>query len=243
MWPMGGSPPPDRGGPTGGGGIIPHPSAVYCRSMSAELAGEVPVEPRERTPRLNRWVTGAALAVLAGLAALVFWPAHGLDTLERPEESLERVVTRDMDFRAAARTAPAWERRLHALAFSSDSGARADAIAWYEELARVEGSPLAELYRIILLAEDGQSEAAESATKGWAPTDDGARRLAAWARAAYESEVPAPEELRTVLDAVRRELPRNWFADRLTIRLASRLGDTATVLEAERAIQARGTPL
>ena len=51
------------------------------------------------------------------------------------------------------------------------------------------GLALAELYRIILLAEDGQSEAAESVAKGWAPTDDGARRLAAWARSAYESEV------------------------------------------------------
>ena len=211
--------------------------------MSPELAGEAPVEPRDRTSRLNRWVTGAALGVLAGLAALVFWPAHGLDTLERPEESLERVVTRDMDFRAAARTAPRWERRLLALAFSSDAGARADAIAWYEELARVEGSPLAELYRIILLAEDGQTEAAESVTTAWAPTDDAARRLAAWARAAYEAEVPAPEELRAAIEAVRRELPPGWFADRLVIRLASRLGDAALVAERERAIQARGAPL
>ena len=211
--------------------------------MSAELAGEAPVEPRDRTSRLNRWVTGAALGVLAGLAALVFWPAHGLDTLERPEESLERVVTRDMDFRAAARTAPRWERRLLALAFSSDAGARADAIAWYEELARVEGSPLAELYRIILLAEDGQTEAAESVATAWAPTDDAARRLAAWARAAYEAEVPAPEELRAAIEAVRRELPPGWFADRLVIRLASRLGDAALVAERERAIQARGAPL
>ena len=211
--------------------------------MSAELAGEAPVEPRGRTSRLNRWVTGAALGVLAGLAALVFWPAHGLDTLERPEESLERVVTRDMDFRAVARTAPRWERRLLALAFSSDAGARADAIAWYEELARVEGSPLAELYRIILLAEDGQTEAAESVTTAWAPTDDAARRLVAWARAAYEAEVPAPEELRAAIEAVRRELPPGWFADRLVIRLASRLGDAALVADRERAIQARGAPL
>ena len=211
--------------------------------MSPELAGEAPVEPRGRTSRLNRWVTGAALGVLAGLAALVFWPAHGLDTLERPEESLERVVTRDMDFRAVARTAPRWERRLLALAFSSDAGARADAIAWYEELARVEGSPLAELYRIILLAEDGQTEAAESVTTAWAPTDDAARRLAAWARAAYEAEVPAPEELRAAIEAVRRELPPGWFADRLVIRLASRLGDAALVAEREHAIQARGAPL
>jgi CAAX protease family protein len=211
--------------------------------MSAELAGEAPVEQRDRSSRLNRWVTGAAFGVLTGLAALVFWPAHGLDTLERPEESLERVVTRDMDFRAAARTAPRWERRLLALAFSSDAGARADAIAWYEELARVEGSPLAELYRIILLAEDGQTEAAESVATAWAPTDDAARRLAAWARAAYEAEVPAPEELRAAIEAVRRELAPGWFADRLVIRLASRLGDAALVAERERAIQARGAPL
>ena len=120
--------------------------------MSAEPAGEAPVEPGDRPPRLNRWVTGVALGVLGVLAALLFWPSHGLDTLDRPEESLERVVARDMEFRAAARAAPTWERRLHALAFSSDSEARADAISWYEELVRVEGSPLAELHRIILLA-------------------------------------------------------------------------------------------
>ena len=120
--------------------------------MSAEPAGEAPVEPGDRPPRLNRWVTGVALGVLGALAAIVFWPSPGLDTLDRPEQSLERVVTRDLDFRVAARTAPGWERRLYALAFSSDPEARADAIGWYEEMARVEGSPLAELHRIILLA-------------------------------------------------------------------------------------------
>src|SRR5262249_37537310 len=104
--------------------------AVYCRRMSVEAAGEAPVAPVQ-PPRLNRWVTGAALAVLAVLAALVFWPPQGLDTLDRPEQSLERVVARDMEVRAAAVTAPAWERWLDTLAFSSDAAARADAIAWY----------------------------------------------------------------------------------------------------------------
>ena len=140
--------------------------------MSAELAGEAPVEPGDGPPRLNRWVTGAALGVLGVLAALIFWPSHGLDTLDRPEQSLERVVASDMDFRAAARAAPRWERRLHRLAFSSDASARADALAWYDELVRVEGSPLAELYRIVLLAEDGQTEALEAAVTAWAPGDD-----------------------------------------------------------------------
>ena len=192
---------------------------------------------------MSRWVTGVALGVLGVLAALIFWPAHGLDTLDRPEQSLERVVGSDMDFRAAARTAPGWERRLHRLAFASDASARADALAWYDELVREEGSPLAELYRIVLLAEDGQTEALEAAVTAWAPGDDEARRLATWARAAYEAEPPPPEELRTALAAVRRELPSGWFADRLAARLASRLGDAAAAAEAERATVARGTRL
>jgi hypothetical protein len=211
--------------------------------MSAELAGEAPVEPGDGPARLNRWVTGVALGVLGVLAALIFWPSHGLDTLDRPEQSLERVVASDMDFRAAARAAPVWERRLHALAFSSDAVARADALAWYEELIQAEGSPLAELYRIVLLAEDGQAEALEAAVTAWAPGDDSARRLATWGRAAYETELPPMEELRASLAAVRRELSAGWFADRLAARLASRLGDAAAAAEAERATVARGTRL
>lgn len=225
-------------------GIIPHPSGVYCRRMSVEPGGEPPVELGVRPSRLNRWVTGVALGILGVLAVTVFWPSHGLDTLERPEQSLERVVTRDMDFQAVARTLPAWERRLHALAFSSDSDAQTDAIAWYEELVRTEASPLAELYRLVLLAEVGRTEAAE--LNAWAPADEWAGRLAALARAAYGSATapppspPTPEDLRRALAAVRREVPRGWFADRLTARLASRLGDGAAAADAERAIEARG---
>jgi hypothetical protein len=211
--------------------------------MSAELAGEAPVESGNGPPRLNRWVTGVALGILGVLAALIFWPSHGLDTLDRPEQSLERVVASDMDFRTAARAAPLWERRLHALALSSDASARADALAWYDELIQVEGSPLVELYRVILLAEDGQTEALEAALTAWVPEDDWARRLATWGGAAYETERPSPEELRAALGAVRRELPSGWFADRLAVRLASRLGDAAAAAEAERATAARGTRL
>jgi membrane protease YdiL (CAAX protease family) len=210
--------------------------------MSVEPAGEVPVEPGDSPPHLSRWITGAALAVLLALAAVVFWPSHTLDTLDRPEESLERVVTRDMDFRAAARAAPAWERRLHVLAFSSDASARADAIAWYEELIQAEVSPLPELYRIVLLAEDGQTDAVRAALAAWAPgADDWARRLAGWAGAAYGPEAPPADELRAALGAVRQGLPPGWFADRLAARLASRLGDAAAEAESERAIDKRGT--
>lgn len=211
--------------------------------MSVEPAGEAPVEPGDGPPRLNPWVTGVALALLAVLAVLVFWPSHGLDTLDHPEESLERVVARDMDFRVAAVAAPAWERRLFALAFSPDAAARADAIDWYEELAGMDVSPLVQLYRIVLLVEDGQTEAAGAALSAWTPTDDWGQRLAQWARAAYGTEPPPPEELRAALDGTRRDLPPGWFADRLAIRLAERAGDAVAAAEAERATQRRGTRL
>ena len=181
--------------------------------------------------------------MLVVLAVLIFWPSLPLDTLERPEQSLERLVTRDMDFRAASRAVPAWERWLYALAFSSGSEARAAAIDWYDELVEAEGSPLAELYRLILLAEDGQTEAVQSALAEWTPGDDWAGQLAAWARMAYGTELASPQALRSALVAVRRELPAGWFADRLAARLALRLGDLAAAAEAERRTMARGTRL
>ena len=211
--------------------------------MSAEPGGETPVEPGSSPRRLSGWVTGVALGVLGVLAVLVFWPAPGLDTLERPERSLERVVTRDMDFRAAARAAPAWERRLYALTFSSASEARAAAIDWYDELVRAEGAPLAELHRLILLAEDGQTESVQSALAAWTPGDEWADQLAALGRMAYGTELASPRDLRSALAAVRRELPAGWFADRLAARLAARLGDASAAAETERATAMRGTRL
>src|SRR5262245_30000845 len=191
--------------------------------MSAEAGGDVPVGPGDQPRRLNPWVTGVALGTLAVLAAVVFWPAHGPDTLEQPEQSLELVVGRDMDFRAAARLAPRWERRLYDFAFSTDHEARVEAIEWYEEMVRIEGSPLAELYRIVLLAEDGQTGAVEAALGSWTPADEWAGRLVTWSRVAYGAERPSPADIRSVLGEVRRELSANWFSDRLVARLGSRL--------------------
>jgi hypothetical protein len=210
--------------------------------MSAEAWDEAPVESGDRSPRLNRWVTGAALGILGVLAAFLFWPAPGLDAIDRPEQSLDRLVTREMDLRAAVETRPAWERRLLALALSSDARARADAIGWYEELVREEGSPLAELHRIVLLAEDGRREAVDTALALWTPADEWAGRLAAWARAAY-GPAPGPAELALAVDGIRRELPAGWFADRLVARLAFRLGDPGVRAAAETAIRARGARL
>jgi membrane protease YdiL (CAAX protease family) len=211
--------------------------------MTVEPGGEAPVELGDRSPRFNRWVTGVALALLGVLGGLVFWPTHGLDTLERPEESLERVVAREMDFRAALRMAPRPERLIFTLALSSDTVARDAAIDWYEELVSEVGSPRAELHRLVLLAEAGRTDAVEEAVAAWAPADDEARRLAAWAHAAYGGEPASEGELRAALDGVRRDLPAGWFADRLVVRVASRLDDSAIAAQARQRILGRGTRL
>jgi hypothetical protein len=83
-----------------------------------------------------------------------------------------------MDFRTAARAAP-WGAPAPRPRVLSCLGAR-HAIAWYDELLQAEDSPLAGLYRIVLTAEDGQTDAIRSALAAWAPgADDWARRLAA----------------------------------------------------------------
>jgi membrane protease YdiL (CAAX protease family) len=211
--------------------------------MSVEPGGEAPVESGDRSPRFNRWVTGVALGLLGLLAGLLFWPAHGLDTLEQPERSLERVVGREMELRAALWTAPGPERQLFSFFLSSDAEARAEAIGQYEELVREESSPLAELHRIVLLAEDGRTEAVEEALATFSPADDEARRLAAWARAAYGPEPVSDGTRRAAIDGVRQDVRAGWFADRLVVRLASGLDDPAPATQAERDILARGTRL
>ena len=213
--------------------------------MSVEPPGEAPVEPGDRSSPFNRWVTGVALLLLGALGGLLFWPAHGLDTLEQPVRSLARVIGREMDLRAALQTAPAIERRVFALALSSDAEAQADAIAWYEELVRQEGAPIAELHRIVLVAEAGPPDPAafQEALHEFEPADDETARLAAWARAAYGAE-PAPAgEARAAIEGVRQTLGSGWFADRLVARLAARAGDSATAAAAEGATLARGTRL
>jgi hypothetical protein len=121
--------------------------------------------------------------------------------------------------------------------------ARDAAIDWYEELVSEVGSPRAELHRLVLLAEAGRTDAVEEAVAAWAPADDEARRLAAWAHAAYGGEPASEGELRAALDGVRRDLPAGWFADRLVVRVASRLDDSAIAAQARQRILGRGTRL
>ena len=63
----------------------------------------------------------------SGLGTRSVNPASPLDRLEQPEESLERLASREMDLREALEEAPAWKRGLYT-AFTGGEETLTDAI-------------------------------------------------------------------------------------------------------------------
>jgi membrane protease YdiL (CAAX protease family) len=186
-------------------------------------------------------VCGAFAAAYVGFAVLTAAPSP-LDRLEQPEESLERLVTREMDLRAAVLQAPEWKRALYTT-LSGDEETLADPIAWYDELIGAGVSPVAQLYRVVLLAEDGQSSRVSVTLVPWEFQGESAFRMAKWVRAGYLGLELDREGVRGLLMEIRSELPPGWFADTLAARVAAKSGDRAARQEAEAAIGARGTAL
>jgi membrane protease YdiL (CAAX protease family) len=212
--------------------------------LPSEAPPEVPLVSSQPAP-LSPWVTavcGAFAAAYLGFAILTT-PASPLDRLEQPEESLERLVTREMDLRAAVRQAPEWKRALYTTLSGGDEEQLSDPIAWYDELIGVGVSPVAQLYRIVLLAEDGQGSRLSVTLVPWEFQGESAFRMAKWVRAGYLGIELDREGVRGLLAEIRSELPPGWFADTLVARVAEKSGERAAQQEAEAAISARGTVL
>src|SRR5881296_1170196 len=138
-------------------------------------------QPATSAPSVfSPWVTavyGLVVAVYLGLAVV---PASSsrLDQLDHPEDSLERLVSRDLDMRDALRRAADWKRALY-VAFAGPEDPLGD------ELAGVHPAPLTQLYRLILLGEDGQLNRVGAALVPWEFQGESAARMAKWVRAAY----------------------------------------------------------
>jgi len=162
-----------------------------------------------------------------------------LSELERPADSLDRLVTRELDLRAAMRGGLGWEWRLYR-ALSGDDDPVEEAGGWYDELLETIDSPRAELHRAILLAESGRADDAGEALARWAAAGAAGARLAGWMTAAYRDPPPAPPAGRARIAEIDEELPATWFSDTLTTRIAGRIGDARAQASAEGAILARG---
>jgi len=214
--------------------------------MSDQLADEVqtsPVTPPP-VPALSPWVTavcGIFAAAYLGFAAFTA-PSSPLDRLEQPEESLERLATREMDLREALHRAPEWKRTLYTV-FAGGEETLTDVIAWYDELIGTGPSPVAQLYRVVLLAEDGQTGRVSTALVPWEFQGESAFKMAQWIRVAYLGAPLDQERGRALLAEIRSELPPGWFADVLIVRVAAVLGDQNQQRQAELAIGARGKVL
>lgn len=173
---------------------------------------------------------------------LVTGPSAHLDQLKRPAESLERLVAREMDLRAAMSRAAGWEWRLYT-ALSGSEDPLEEVQGWYQELVEADDSPSAELDRVILLAESGHLDRVERALADSAASGEPGHRMARWVTAAYLGTVPDLPAGRAIIAEIKTERPADWFADTLVARVAARVGDAPAVSAAEAAIAARGRTL
>jgi len=181
--------------------------------------------------------------VLTALLVGFFYWSWGspLANLDKPEESLERLVSREMDLHDVMDDIPRWEMKLYELT-GSDPETFEDAIARFDELDEDQRSARTDLDLVVLLAESGQLERASSIIEALESTDTAAAQYGRWLDAAY-LESPSPQDPAAMADEIRRELPRDWFTDTLVRRIATRVDDPALQADAEASIDARGRAL
>jgi len=216
---------------------IPEPEAPVSDSIAGG-PGAI-----SRSPFLSTWGTILCSILVALLIGSLFLSSTTqLDKLDRSEESLERLVSREMELRDALNRASEWERRTYTV-LSGDKDTLNESVGWYDELVGVVESPLAQLYRVVLLAEAGQAERVSAAIVPWEFRDEGTARMAGWIRAAYLGMPPDAETGRKLVEEIRDGLPAGWFADVLVARVAAGIGDRVALSEAESAIAVRGDTL
>jgi CAAX protease family protein len=209
------------------------------------VATETPLpSPRRRFSILVTVACATMAAVYIGLpvSSLITGSGSPLDQLERPEESLDRLVTRELDLRDAMRQGGSWEWRIYRILSGAEDPVR-EAGAWYDELVDAVDSPAAELHRALLLAESGDVDRAREAISQWKSRDESDERMASWVSAAYLEPAPESEDGQAMIAEIHDRLDPDWFADTLRARLAARIGDAATRSQAEAAIVARGRAL
>jgi membrane protease YdiL (CAAX protease family) len=184
-------------------------------------------------------IISSVLVAMFAMSMLLLSPGTHIGSLERPEEDLERLVSREMDVRRALDTAPAWERALDRF-FAGDEDSLAQSIRWYDDLSREVESPEVQLYRVILLAEAGRADRVSATIIPWQYQGEVMARMFEWVRAAYLGSPPASSLGERLLSEIEDDLSPGWFADILTARIAKGIGDQATAAAADGAILRRG---
>jgi hypothetical protein len=200
-----------------------------------------------RRPSFSTAVTILCTIVVALYIGLLGHPlvephSSPLNTVERPAASLERLVTRDLELRAAMRGGAAWEWRLYR-ALSGDDDPLEEANDWYAELLEVEDAPIVRFQHAVILAESHRTAELREAIAEWGDATGVQERMAAWLTSAYLGAPPDEDVEQAQIAEIEAELPDNWFSDPLIARSAARVGDDPARERAEAAILARGRAL
>jgi membrane protease YdiL (CAAX protease family) len=178
----------------------------------------------------------SAFFLLLSFAAVVLMASSTMkiDRLEAPEHALSLMVGRTMDVQEGLKRVPAWERRMMDWVSGDGAAERAQAVAWYQELAARSDDPAVSLHLAILQAESGQVSQALLSAHEWDRKDAPFPQYAEIVRAAYsEEEAPDRDAVEAIQHRLADALPVGWFYDRIMIQLAHRAGhtDLATVIQ------------
>lgn len=151
-------------------------------------------------------------------------------------------MSREMDLRDAVLRAPIWEQRAYQV-LSGEEDELKESIEWYDELAGSAQSSLPQLFRVILIAEDGQMNRVNTMIIPWEYRGEDLARMAVWVRVAYLGASADAETGGALLAEIREGIPAGWFADTLISRMAAQVKDRSVLSEAESAIALRGESL
>lgn len=180
------------------------------------------------------------LAAFIVLVARLHLTSSRVESVSEPDRALALIVGRTMDLDDALAGASALERRLYALTLTDGGGSLAQAIDWYEELAEtMAGDVFVDVRLAILRGEAGRLAEVQESVEDW-QTRGEARAAevigAAYLAAPLERGWPARQSVDRLVD-------EGWFHDRLSLRLAPRLGDDAWLADTRQAERRRTQPL
>lgn len=206
------------------------------------------LEPTLEVPRAGRppsllvtLLSGVVLLLFAGWMAWVHLTQPRIETVAEPEEALALVVSRGMDLNEGLRRTSPWERRLHQLVSADGSEDLKQAIAWYEELAERSLDPSVDAHLAILYAETGDTTRVDKLTSTWTGRGGMLAVLAPIIHTAYLGAVDTDEDAERA--GLRESLPEGWFADRLALAWATRVGDASLRSEASLSLETRARRL
>jgi membrane protease YdiL (CAAX protease family) len=202
-----------------------------------------PARPRPRFSILVTLVCSVVVAIyVSAPLGLHLRDSSPIEQLERPEASLQRLVSRELDLDEALRQGPRWEWRVYRAVSGNEEPIR-EARTWYEELAAALDSDAVALPRAIVLGESGDTHEVGDLVARWSGLHESARRAADWLRAAYLADPPDAAAGRALIAEIGDHLAPDWFADTLVRRIAVRIGDASARQQADAAMVARGRVL